>query len=525
MNTPNKRFSEALKVLKSIQDRSIVGIHTTDIPRAIHRQILIKEGFIKEVTKGWYIATNPSEKDGETTSWYSSYWDFIAQYLHHKYGDNWCLSADQSLLLHAGNWSVPSQILIRSQLGNNNPTPLPHHTSLFNLKTSVPPAQQMVTYKGIRMYSLSASLIYCTPSVFVHHSLDVRTALSLIRDASELLPTLLENGHSSIAARLAGAFRNIQRELIANQIKDTFKQSYYDFREIDPFEKKLNIEFVLRERSPYSTRIRLLWMQMREVVIANFPPAPGLPPSKEAFLQSIEDIYLTDAYHSLSIERYRVTPELIERVSSGLWNTKENEEDKKHRDAMAARGYYQAFKSVKESIGSIIDGENAGKQVAIDHGKWYRELFDPSVSSGLLKPSDLAGYRNNQVYIGGSKHVPLQVDAMRDAMPVLFELLEQEPEASVRAVLGHFIFVFIHPYMDGNGRIARFLMNAMLASGGYTWTVIPLESRDEYMYTLEKASVEHNILPFVKFITYLATESLSGNIVAELPFYHKSYRI
>lgn len=85
------------------------------------------------------------------------------------------------------------------------------------------------------------------------------------------------------------------------------------------------------------------------------------------------------------------------------------------------------------------------------------------MTAGLLKAADLAGYRNNQVYISNSKHVPLNVDAMRDAMPVLFELLEEETEASVRSVLGHFIFVFIHPYMDGNGRMGRFLMNAMLA--------------------------------------------------------------
>lgn len=48
--------------------------------------------------------------------------------------------------------------------------------------------------------------------------------------------------------------------------------------------------------------------------------------------------------------------------------------------------------------------------------------------------------------LGSSKHVPLSVDAMRDTMSILFELLEQETEASVREVLGHFIFVFIHPY-------------------------------------------------------------------------------
>lgn len=102
-------------------------------------------------------------------------------------------------------------------------------------------------------------------------------------------------------------------------------------------------------------------------------------------------------------------------------------------------------------------------------------------------------------------------------MPVLFELLEEEPEASVRAILGHFIFVFIHPYMDGNGRMGRFLMNAMLASGGYPWTVIPVERRDEYMQALEKASVEQDIEPFTSFVGHLVSEGMKGKSVAGLP--------
>ncbi|MGC4232958.1 MAG: Fic family protein [Niabella sp.] len=66
-------------------------------------------------------------------------------------------------------------------------------------------------------------------------------------------------------------------------------------------------------------------------------------------------------------------------------------------------------------------------------------------------------------------------------MPVLFELPEQETEPAVRVVLGHFIFVFVHPYMYGNRRMGRCLMNVMLASGGYPWTVIPVENRKQYM--------------------------------------------
>ncbi|MFV8325868.1 Fic family protein [Flavobacterium sp. ZS1P14] len=518
MATPRERFIEALKFLQELQERGVVGIYTDDIPNRKYREILIKNGFIKEVTKGWYIAANPEERDGETTSWYSSYWDFVAVFLERRYSENWCLSADQSLLIHAGNQVVPQQLLVRSPKANNLSTSFPHHTSIFNLRGDLPPADQLTVQKnGIRMYNLQAALIYSSASTYVRNAIDARTTLSLIRDASELLPILLENGHTTLAGRLAGAFRNIDREKIADQIIATFKQADYDIREEDPFENKIDLKLSGRERSPYANRIRLMWTQMREIVIANFPAAPGIPEKQESFLKYIEEIYVTDAYHSLSIERYRVTPELIAKVSSGEWNAKENEEDRKQRDAMAARGYYQAFQSVKESIKVILQGKNAGSQVDADHAKWYRELFDPSVTAGILKPADLAGYRNHLVYIGNSKHTPLSVDAMRDAMPVLFELLEEEPEASVRSVLGHFIFVFIHPYMDGNGRMGRFLMNSMLASGGYPWTVIPVEKRDDYMQALESASVDQNIEPFASFLGYLVKETMRGKAVAELP--------
>lgn len=517
MATPREKVVEGLRLLKELQDKGAVAIHTEEIPSRANREVLVKNGFLKEVTRGWYISVDPTERDGEITSWYSSYWEFCAKFLEHKYGSEWCVSADQSLYMHAGNWSVPPQLSIRSPKGNNKPTPLPHNISFFNLKTDIPTADQIVIEKGIRMYSLQTSLIYSSAGAYGKSGIDARTTLSLIRDASELLPVLLEKGHSTIGGKLAGAFRNIQRDRIADQILETMKQAGYDIREEDPFQDKLKINLSTRERSPFVNKIKLMWLQMREIVIKDFPAAPGIPNNHETYLKNVDEMYVTDAYHSLSIERYKVTPELIERVSSGQWDNNASEEDRKHKDAMAARGYYQAFQEVKETIIKILNNANSGTQSDKDHQRWYRQLFDPSVTAGILKSSDLAGYRNHQVYICNSKHVPLNVDAMRDTMPILFELLENEPEPLVRAILGHFVFVFIHPYMDGNGRMGRFLMNVMLASGGYPWTVIPVEIRSEYMKALEQASAEQDISAFSKFIAHLVKEGLEGKPVATLP--------
>jgi Fic family protein len=119
-------------------------------------------------------------------------------------------------------------------------------------------------------------------------------------------------------------------------------------------------------------------------------------------------------------------------------------------------------------------------------------LFSESVRAGLLEPYHLTGHRNAPVFIRASRHVPPPAEAVNDAMFALFE--------SLRAVLGHLLFGFIHPYMDGNGRIARFLMNTMMASGGYPWTIVRTTRRKEYLDALEAASTKQDIVPFARFI-------------------------
>ena len=515
MATPGEKLAESLEKLKELLDNGVVAITIDELTR-VHRERLLKNGFLKEVIKGWYIATPNNQSAGESTAWFTSFWEFCARYLNARYGADYCISAEQSLLLHAGSTVVPAQLIIRAPKGNNSVTNLIHNTSLFVMKSSLPEVAEIETINGIRALSLESAIVHCLPSVFQKNAIDVRAALMMVKDASQLLSILLNRGHSKIAGRLAGAYRNLGQVKIADDILKTMKSAGYDVRESDPFESPTPVKLRAREASPYVNRIRLMWQTMRPVVLKTFPKAPGISKDVKATLSQINDLYTTDAYHSLSIEKYAVNTELIERVRTGAWNAQENESDRKQKDAMAARGYWEAFKEVEKSIVKILDGKNAGAVAHADHGDWYRALFAPSVASGILKPADLAGYRTNQVYIGNSQHVPLNKESVRDAMPVLFELLEEEIEASVRVVLGHFVFVYIHPYMDGNGRIGRFLMNAMLVSGGYPWTVIPVEERDRYMNALESASVKQDIEPFTAFMAELVEAALRGKPKAKI---------
>jgi hypothetical protein len=515
MATPSEKLAASLEILKGLQDKGKIAIKRSELTRT-HKDRLLKNGFISEVYSGWFIISSPENKEGDSTSWYSSYWKFCAQYLNYKYKNLWCMSAEQSLMIHAGNWTVPKQLIIKSPKANNFKTDLPFDTSLFHMKSKLPLKSEVEVLDGLNVLSLSSALVNASSNTYLQNATDMRTALSLVKTSADILSILLTGGQSIIAGRLAGAFRNIKKDKIADDIIKTMQGVGYDVRELDPFNDHLNISFSSKDASPYANRIKIMWSDFRKVIIEKFPAAPGVPKNIEKFISSVKEIYVTDAYHSLSIERYQVTPKLIDRVRNGSWNTKDNDGDSKQRDAMAAKGYWDAFQMVEKSIRKVLTGDNAGEVLDNDHGDWYRALFGPSVVSGLLKPADLASYRNHQVYITNSMHVPLNSEAVRDAMPVLLELLAEESEASVKAVLGHFIFVFIHPYMDGNGRMGRFIMNLMLASGGYPWTVIPVQQRSKYMKTLEEASVHLNILPFVEFLSHLVNESMQGKPVASI---------
>ena len=502
MAAPADKLAASLAALKELQDAGRVALRAADMTRT-HRERLLKNGFIREVMKGWYVPSRPDEPAGESTSWYASFWQFCAAYLDSRFGEEWSVSPEQSVSLHTGNWTVPRQLLVRAPKGGNKPIGLIHDTSIFDVRLEMPPRADRAILNGVRLYSLPAALLGCAQCQFESRPTELRAALAMVRDPSEVLRRLLGGGHSRIAGRLAGAFRNIGRPKFADEIIGAMQAAGYTVSESDPFKETSLIAFGTRETSPYVNRMRMDWARMREDVLRIFPKAPGIPADAASYLKNVEELYVNDAYNSLSIEGYKVSAELLEKVRSGKWNPDADRNDRDQRDALAARGYWQAFQAVRASIKKVLGGASAGQIADADHAAWYRELFGPSVTAGIVQAADLAGYRNGQVYIRRSMHTPPNAEAVRDLMPAFFELLKHEEQPAVRVVFGHFFFVYIHPYMDGNGRMGRFLMNLMMASGGYPWTIVPLERRKGYMSALESASVAGDIKPFARFLAEL----------------------
>ncbi|MBU3611071.1 Fic family protein [Polynucleobacter wuianus] len=497
-STDSLKLSEALKTLKKLQDKHHGVIESKDLADS-QRVLLLETGFIRSVMKGWYICSNPSDHDGDSTAWYTNYWAFMSGYLAKRFGKRYCLNAEASLLLHTGSTTVPKQITIVSKDGGTSIVKLPFDTSLVIYQDEKRVSKTRTEIRGLQV--IAEALCMVGPQFFINHPMEAEIGLAMVRDPAELLATLLMgNCLPTAAARLAGALTFTNRKDDGERIIKALNKAGHAIQAKNPFELTEPTISQSREKSPYVLRIRSMWATWREDVIQNFPKAPRIPKSPAVYMKQIQERYVADAYNSLSIEGYQVTDELIERIAKEGWNPEISEEDKKSKDTLAARGYFLAFNEVKESIKLILARSNSGDVVRKSHHDWYAAMFNPTVLAGILQRHQLAGYRTGPVFIRNSLHTPLPREALLDSMEALFDLIENEPEACVRAVLGHHIFVFIHPYFDGNGRIGRFLMNALLASGGYPWTVVRVSERKRYMNALEKASVDGDIKPLTKFI-------------------------
>jgi Fic/DOC family len=494
---PQRNLAEALRRAQAAAASDI--LRSAQLARR-DRTLLLQRGFLVEIIKGWYALATPQARPGDTTFWHLHFWAFVAAYLQRRYGERYCLSPEHSIDLWTAGTQTPKQLIVLTARGGVFTLKLPNDSSILLYPNPKGMPATADIRQGVRVMPLALALIRATPSYFTRSATNAELALRLVRPEELSRVFLAGQINVSAANRVIGGLRYLGLDEPAARLEADLLAGGVRAKPENPFAEPARLPVGAILQTPYAGRIEALWTQMRPDVLAHFPPPPRSRPTPSRYLQRVDEIYAHDAYHSLSIEGYQVTTQLIERIAEGAWDPTGDPQDQAQVNAMAAKGYQEAFQQVLRSVGDVLKGQSAATVADRDLQAWYRALFSPSVQAGILPASALAGYRERRVFIRGSEHVPPATEAVPALMEALFGALSREASPAVRAVLGHFVFVYIHPYADGNGRIGRFLMNLMLASGGYNWTVIRVEHRQAYMAALEKASVKSEVADFAKFV-------------------------
>lgn len=234
-------------------------------------------------------------------------------------------------------------------------------------------------------------------------------------------------------------------------------------------------------------------------------------PLKELLAQA-RDHKKYDTYHSTTLEGYQITPEQVDALLSGIVPEDENEAGyfDKLRNQTAIIGYSQAFDFVLEKVESDFGKPKVTEQLV---KQTYAKLFKPSLDAGIVDLISLTAYRNMAAFIRGTTYVPPSWEKLPDLMPSFEESMNAINNPVVKAILTHYYFVAIHPYIDGNGRTARLLMNYALLTSGYSWITVRADQRAEYFGALNQGTVNGDILPFGRFIVEMLKDGQVQNLL------------
>ena len=217
------------------------------------------------------------------------------------------------------------------------------------------------------------------------------------------------------------------------------------------------------------------------------------PIPKETLKSLKESINLEWTYNSNGIEgntlTLRETQVVLEGITVGGKSIKEHLEAINHEQAILFLDELVKdnepinewnIKNIHQLILKEIDNENAGK------------------------------YRSENVTIKGATHIPpnyIKVPELMEKLILNYETWNNY-HPIIRAALLHGELVKIHPFIDGNGRTSRLLMNLDLMNSGYNPVIIKKESRLKYYEALDKAHTTGNYTDFVKLVTKLEVEML-----------------
>lgn len=206
----------------------------------------------------------------------------------------------------------------------------------------------------------------------------------------------------------------------------------------------------------------------------------------EETLKSLQENNILDwTYNSNAIEgntlTLRETKVVLEGITVGGKTVREHLEVINHKEAILfledlvkddADISERNIKNIHSLILKEINNENAGK------------------------------YRVENIKISGATQVPTNYIKVPEEMEKLIYRYKEwnQYHPLIRSALLHGEFMFIHPFIDGNGRTARLLMNFEAMKNGYLPIIIKADVRAKYYDALDKAMVDHDYTDFIKLI-------------------------
>lgn len=226
----------------------------------------------------------------------------------------------------------------------------------------------------------------------------------------------------------------------------------------------------------------------------------SIPKGNSALRRVMEETYYYHIYHTVAIEGSTLTLSEIRHILE----TRYAVAGKSLQEQNEAIGVDAAMKYINTSLLS-----RAGTMDVSDILGIHRRVL------GYVDPVEGGRLRTNQVFVG--HHIPPHPRDLQRHMQELVQWLNSEDALQMHpveyAALAHYKLVYVHPFVDGNGRTSRLLMNLVLMQARYPPVTIRKEQRAEYYAALDTAN-EGDVRPFIRFIAKCTEMTLDTLLIS-----------
>lgn len=475
------------------------------------REFLAKEKFIHPVTKGYWLLKRPEDQIEEV--WPLLYWEIVDSILSRF--ENWSIRGKSALMLHNGDQAAIKHLLVRTKEKTNRKLRLPRQFDI-SLMHDADFDRRLVKKIDVAGRKLPVDI---PEKILINVSKlePSRETKSFIAgtafDARTLEAIYAKSPKPIVFKKLVGLAKNAGRldlATILEQIIDRHTHYKVGRREIieAPVAGQkpviLTPAWVIRQEEQFNEFEEILSKHLKLQVgrLKKYP--------LDHLDQQAREDKKYDTYHSTTLEGYRISPEEVDALLSGAIPKKAKgrggEYLEKIKNRTAILGYSAAFDFILGKIQADFSQPMATEGLVKDT---YYRLFKPSADAGITDYLSLTNYRDAPAFIRGTSHVPPAYAKLPELVASYEASVSKIKTPVIKAILAHYFFVTVHPYVDGNGRTARLLMNYLLLTSGYPWITIRVDQRVEYFEALKKGQLERDILPFGKFVVQMLTKSKS----------------